>query len=165
MSELVIWAQALDNESPDHIYVQGRELTEDYAEERQNAVSKVSKVTRRGVRVFESSGVRLTADRLNFVIELPSVQRDVVGRIAPIICYGDCDRNTDAEFGARIYGRMREFAAAIGRDLHSEHLGVIRDAFAVLKKKTALRTMTNWIASAALMLALVLAAYWQHSTK
>lgn len=160
-----MWAQALDNESPDHINVHGEDLSADDATRRQNAVSSVSRVTRGGAHVFESSGVRLTADRVHFVIELPSVQRDVAGRIAPIICYGDCDGNMDIEFGTRIYGRMLEFAGRIGRDLHPEHLAIVSHAFAVLKKKTALRTMLNRIASAALVLVLLLAAYWRDSAK
>jgi hypothetical protein len=131
---LTYWAQALDNSSSDHIVALGEELSPDDSEGRQHAVSQVSDVIRGGTCIFEEDGVRLTADQRHFVLEIPSEQRDQVGRIAPIVCYGHYDRAQNNVLWASVAAGLRDFSRHIGRSLQSEQLGLARASFVMLKK-------------------------------
>jgi hypothetical protein len=53
-ARIILWAQALDNISPDHIEVTGPKLT------REAAVSHVYGVIEHGKRVYAVDGVQLT---------------------------------------------------------------------------------------------------------
>ena len=66
----ILWAQALDNTSPDHFDVYGKSLKPDDIVQRQAAVSKVSSVIKNGVKLIEKGSVLLTADASHFVIEV-----------------------------------------------------------------------------------------------
>lgn len=134
--KLILWAQALDNLSPDHFQMRGLELEIDNSNDRQEAVSLASKVTKFGVCIFDNGGVKLTIYRQHFVVKVLSIERDCAGRLAPIICYGgystDSDINTISDSVAAAIG---EFALKIGRNIQSEHVELIRDSFKKLKKK------------------------------
>lgn len=132
----ILWAQALDNTSPDHFNVHGRSLEPDDAVQRQEAVSRVSNVIKNGVRLVENGSVLLTADASHFVVEVPSAQRDRAGRTAPIVCYGDYDSRAGDALGERVAHALDNFAKEIGRTLQREHFELARCSFETPKKKS-----------------------------
>lgn len=157
--KLIFWAQALDNSSPDHIEVRGEELPPTDSARRQEAVSLVSDVIKKGERIFHQQGVQLTEDGRSFVVEIPSEQADQVGRSAPIICCGDYDSTVDEAFGASVAVSIEVFAHRIGRTVDHEHCVLTRDSFRDLKKKYLMRKLVRLALMAALVFSLVW--YWR----
>ncbi len=155
-----LWAQALDNSSPDHFEVGGEELASDDAVRRQNAVACVSHVIKNGTRFFEANGVILTVDASHFVLEVPSAQRDRAGRAAPIVCYGQYDAGETDALGVSAAGALDDFAKRIGRTLRPDHFELLRAPFAVLKKKSRTMKLRRTLGIGALSLALLGIAYW-----
>ncbi|WP_125470269.1 hypothetical protein [Achromobacter aegrifaciens] len=129
----ILWAQALDNASPDHFEMRGCVLAPDDTAQRQEAVSLISSVVKKGSRVCEESSVILTADNLHFILEIPSAERDNAGRPAPIVCYGDYDSTGDA-IGTSTAAALENFARRIGRTLQPEHLELVQKFLKALKK-------------------------------
>lgn len=158
MDKFTLWAQALDNSSPDHFNVRGEELAADDSVRRQEAVSSVSNVIKHGTRCYESGGVLLTADARHFVLEVPSAQRDRAGRTAPIVCYGLYDAKDGETLDDSAAAALNDFAKRIGRTLSPEHLELTRAAFAALKKKRTKLPRTLKIG--VLVLALLGIIYW-----
>lgn len=158
--KFILWAQALDNASPDHFEVHGKDLTPEDTVQRQEAVSKVSSVIKNGERLFEKSGVLLTADASHFVVEVPSVQRDHAGRTAPIVCYGDYDATADNALGACVVVALDEFSKKIGRTLQPEHFELVRSSFDALKKKSLTTKLVRIVGMGALVLVLLVIVYW-----
>ena len=131
----IFWAQALDNASHDHIKMNGRSLGPSEESERERAVSVVTRVVREGNTIFEGLGVRLIVDRLSYVLELPSSERDAVGRIAPIVCCGDSKLMREESFVQNILCELTNFAKGIARSVSSEDVARARKAFEELKKR------------------------------
>jgi hypothetical protein len=159
IEKLIFWAQALDNSSPDHIDEHGEELSSTDTVRRQEVVSLVSEVIKRGARIFDQEGVRLTEDGRSFVVEVPSTKADRIGRSAPIICYGDYDSTVDEMFGATVAENIESFAHRIGRTILPEHCVRTRDSFGVLKKKYSMRRLLRLALVAALVLSLLAIGY------
>jgi hypothetical protein len=139
IKKFIFWAQALDNTSPDHIHVRGEELPPSDAARRQEAVSLVSAVVKFGTRVFNQKGVQLTEDGYHFVVEVPSVERDLAGRTAPIICYGDYDLKVVDVLSSLVSFELDDFANRIGRNILPEHRTLAHRSFRILKKKSSVR--------------------------
>lgn len=158
--KFILWAQALDNASPDHFDVRGEELSPDDTVRRQGAVSAVSSVIKNGTRVYEVSGVLLTADSYHFVLELPSAQRDRAGRTAPIVCFGDYDATVGDALGASAAVALDDFAKRIGRTLQPEHFELARASFEALKKKSSTTKLARTAGTGAAILVLLAIVYW-----
>ena len=94
----IFWAQSLDNTSPDHFMDQGVDLLAEEKQGRQKIVSLIYEVAKRGRRRYDASGVALTATRRDFVLDVPMVELDVVGRSAPVTAYGVMAVDFDREF-------------------------------------------------------------------
>lgn len=158
--KFILWAQALDNASPDHFDVYGKNLRPDDTVQRQEAVSKVSRVIKNGTRLFEENGVLLTADASQFVVEVPSVQRDHAGRTAPIVCYGHYDATVSDAFGASVAVALDDFAKKIGRTLQPDHFDLARSSFEALKKKSSTTKLVRTVGIGAVGLLLLAIVYW-----
>lgn len=158
MGHFTLWAQALDNSSPDHFKVGGNELAEGDTIRRQEAVSLVSRVIENGTRYYDFDGVLLTADAKHFVVEAPSVQRDQAGRTAPIICCGLYEFEDNDKVGYLVAAALSDFAISIGRTLLSEHLEHTQASFTVLKKKRSKPKRAFKIG--VLVLMVLFAAFW-----
>lgn len=156
--KFILWAQALDNTSPDHFHVHGKSLEPDDTVQRQEAVSKVSSVIKNGVRLIEERSVILTADASHFVVEVPSTQRDHAGRTAPIVCYGDYDNTAGDALGKSIAEALDDFAKRIGRTLQREHFELARGSFAILKEKSSTKKLVRTAGAAGLVLLAVV--FW-----
>lgn len=157
---LIFWAQALDNASPDHIEMHGEELSAYDTVRRQQAVALVSNVIKTGRTIFELDGVQLSVNAQHFVIEVPSAQRDRMGRTAPIVCFGARDQAADDALGAAVAAGIDGFATRIGRSLGPEHLELARKSFSDLKKKPFQRQPIGVTAIIAAGLLLLVAGYW-----
>ena len=158
--KFILWAQALDNASPDHFDVRGEELSADDSVRRQEAVSSVSSVIKNGTRVYEVSGVLLTADDRHFVLEVPSAQRDRAGRTAPIVCYGECDAAVGDALGASAAIAIDDFARRIGRTLQPEHFEFARASLEALKKKSPTTKLVSKVGMGAGAFLLIALIYW-----
>lgn len=158
--KFIFWAQALDNSSPDHFDVQSEELAADDSIRRQEAVSSVSRVIKNGTRLYEVSGVLLTADARHFVLEVPSAQRDRAGRIAPIVCYGEYDTGVGDALSASAAVALVDFAKRIGRTVQPEHFELAQASFAALKKKSTTTKLVQTLGIGALVLLLLGIVYW-----
>lgn len=158
--KFILWAQALDNASPDHFDVYGKDLAPNDTVQRQEAVSKVSSVIKNGARLFEKSSVLLTADTSHFVVEVPSVQRDHAGRTAPLVCYGDYDATSGDALGASAAVALEEFAKKIGRTMQPEHCELARASFDALKKKSLTTKLVRIVGIGAMVLVLLVIVYW-----
>lgn len=161
-NELIFWAQALDNSSPDHFEMRGEKISDDDSLRREEGVSLISNVVKSGSRVFESHGMQLTADQKHFVIEVLSTQLDQIGRAAPVICYGDYDSNVNDEIAGKVAAGFEAFAKCIGRSLQLDRTKLFL-AFEELKKKRTRRRLLClvWIGVAVV----ILLVYWLGSRK
>ncbi|MEO7035874.1 MAG: hypothetical protein ABI548_18205 [Polyangiaceae bacterium] len=133
--DLLFWAQALDNASPDHLARGGQDLPIEDSGGRQDVVSRVSAVVKTGDKVFSEAGVNLTGDGNRFVVEVTSVQRDHAGRAAPIICFGEYASPIEDSLWVSVAAGVEDFARRIGRDVAPERVVATRRAFDQLKKK------------------------------
>lgn len=158
--KFILCAQAIDNTSPDHFYARGEELSVDDSARRQEAVSSISSVIKNGMRVYEDSGVLLTADAHHFVIEVPSAQRDRAGRTAPIVCYGAYSAAVEDELVTSVTVALEHFAKRIGRTVQPDHLTLVRTAFENLKKKSSTTKIKRTVLIGAGALALLAVVYW-----
>lgn len=157
--KFILWAQALDNTSPDHFDVRGKELSADDSGKRQDVVSRVSSVTKKGARVYETGGVLLTADNCHFVLEVPSTQRDRAGRVAPIVCYGDYGDAIGDELGDSAVVALDVFVKRIGRTLQPEHIKLARGSFDSLKKKPSMTRLVRMVGIGIVILVLLILVY------
>ena len=158
--KFIFWAQALDNASPDHFEVGGEELSVDDSARRQEGVSSVSTVIKKGTRIYDVNGVLLTADDRHFVLEVPSAQRDRAGRAAPIVCYGDFDATVGDALGTSAAVAVDDFAKRIGRTLQPEHVELARASFEALKKKSSTKNHERATGMVEEDLELSFIAYW-----
>lgn len=161
-NELIFWAQALDNSSPDHIEMRGEKISDGDSLRREEGVSLISNVVKSGSRIFESHGMHLTADQKHFVIEVPSIQLDQLGRTSPVVCCGDYDTSVSDEFAGKVASGFEAFAKCIGRSLQLDR-SKLSLAFEELKKKGTRRRLLClvWIGVAVV----ILLVYWLGSRK
>jgi len=158
--QLIFWAQALDNASPDHIEISGTRLTPDDVARRQEAVSQVSNVIKAGTRIFDLDGVQLTEDGYHFVAEVPSAERDRAGRVAPIICYGAYEADVGDALASSVVDGLEDFAKRIDRNILPAHSVLTRKSFTKLKKKSLTRRIIRAAGAVAAALVLLALVYW-----
>ncbi|HEV7368292.1 hypothetical protein [Arenibaculum sp.] len=162
MPDLVFKAQALDNRSPDHYRVRGEDLAPGDATRRQKAASLLSSVTKAGGRVFDQDGVRLTVHGDRFVVSVPSAERDVAGRVAPILCHGKLGAGRRAELGARVAEGLDAFAQHVGRSIDPAKAELVRRAMATAPGAPPARRFGRllWLGALAVALVLALSSLW-----
>jgi hypothetical protein len=110
----VLWAQALDNAGPDHLQVDGVEIGPDDSG-RAGAIARVSNVVHRARNRASHGDVRRTDDGTDMVLEIPSLERDVAGRIAPMVCCGRIAAMRRDPAG--VVDTVEQFAGHIGRSI------------------------------------------------
>lgn len=148
MTVRVLWAQALDNVSPDHIEVVGSPMT------RESAVTSVYHVIERGHAVFESQGTKLTVNAEKFVLEIPSESSDHLGRAAPIICYGEIELPMSERLATDLSSAIAAFASRIGRNISAGINDDVARSVVALKKKR--KTIARTRKATTILIALVL---------
>lgn len=124
-------AQSLDNSGSDPMQQGGRLLSaEDHG--RESLVERVSHVSVFGTCVFDKSSVSAFLEGNEFIVEVPSEQTDTVGRVAPIVCYGDSHKDMDA---CEVERELKQFAERIGRSISSVNLRLAQEGLKELERR------------------------------
>lgn len=153
MSEIIVlWAQALDNDSPAHIVFCGEYLSPEKNSQRVQATTKVSSVTKVGLIVFDQDGVQLTVDGRQFVVKLIGKEPDSAGRLAPLVLYSDCGNDPPDELASWVFSQVADFAARIGRTI-PDYKSLLLEAFNAAKKKRSVRMVRIALLAAGTVLA------------
>lgn len=161
-SMFTFWAQAFDDVGPDHFFHQGQCVEEDNALERQSIVSKVTRIALDGKQYFDINHVKLIADSSFFVTELPMVERDLRGRISPIVCYGSCNLIKEDGFEESLCKEIDAFASSIGQGVAPQTLALVREAFRFLKKKRLQQRVARLATILVAAFSLLGIALWAH---
>lgn len=146
MSSFFLWAQSLDNSSPDVIYVNSEALdAKEHLARRQDVVSLVSKVTRTTKARSISDAVAIYLGKEHFVLTVVLPEKDVLNRKAPILCFGELanPENTSASEDALLY--ISNFIQKIGRTFPASIETDVVSALALAKKKVYPQRYTNII--------------------
>ena len=133
--ELSFQAQSLDNLALDPMEVNGCPLEEKDKEERKRLVQRIDQVSKSGTRVFSEGSISAFRLGNEFILEIPSDQKDSAGRIAPIICYGHVSRESEKSWPDEVVSAIRDFANRIGRGVSDQ--AAVRRGIEAVKK--------NWI--------------------
>lgn len=161
MNSFYLWSQSLDNSSPDHIFVNDKELdAKKDLVERKNAVSLVSKVTANSKPQKVGQHVTIYIDSENFVLTAILPDLDVLNRKAPILCYGQRADPGDKVFSKQVFLYIFNFIKRINRTLPSEVEYEIKQALSLAKKKPILQRETILVAVLLLFILLLLLAFW-----
>ncbi len=148
---LILWAQSLDNSLPDDIYSHSKFLRPEEIVQRGDAVSSVLRVGESSLPIFDEDGVQikiastrfaqlrvskkqLKRAECEFIIKLISGQTDDCGRLAPIICYGKIDIDSEDVQEDDIVRKFLLFTGEIGRDLQPNHINAVCRGIRILKK-------------------------------
>jgi len=84
LSVKACFAQALDNISPDHVFLDGENLPVEAEQKRREVCSLVSSVSMNGKKIYDADGVRLFLAGNIYVLEVLPQQLDFVDRAAPL---------------------------------------------------------------------------------
>jgi hypothetical protein len=141
MKDLSFWAQSLDNQSPDVIFKDGEELSDD--ELRQKLVSEIYDVSRRNIEVLPAdSSVTVRYSYPKFVIEAIPTEKDQINRLAPIVIYGVLPNGWSEIWIKDVCSEIESFVSSrLKRTLDGSALIAIQNWLdEALKKKTALQS-------------------------
>lgn len=133
-------AQALDNNSTDHLKVDGCELTANDTI-RQEQTSRLWSAMNNASYREEKGNVLVVCDTNTCVVQIPCQERDVAGRIAMITCLAPWEAFRDATF-ADIRAEIDDFARSINRNIKSEEYEITENAIQEIKKKV-MKSQTN----------------------
>lgn len=128
---LVLWAQSLDNQSPDEI------RTLDGNETREAAIAAVYLVVEQGRKLFSRGGVDLIHHKGRTVLEVVSSRMDEAGRLTPLVCFSD--HNDDG--CEHVMASLISFSAELDRPITHEQIDLVNLAFDELKKKRITRRL------------------------
>lgn len=154
-----MWAQALDNTSPDEIEVPGDDMT------REDAVAHVYRVIEAGKRIHASKNVKLISYRNQSVLEVISTVRDQAGRSAPIVCYIRHETSLTDNSASELAASVGQFGAKIGRDLPEGYDVEIARAINALKKNSRTKFTRTLVVVTLAGAALAVLAYETYSAK
>lgn len=157
MKNLSFWAQSLDNKSPDVIFKDGEELSDD--ELRQKLVSEIYEVPKSNINALTiDSSVRVRRYSYpKFVIEAIPTEKDQVNRLAPVIIYGILPNDWSETWIKDVCSEIENFVSSrLKRTLDSSALIAIQNWLneTLKKKKTdvslniiqrLLMRLTGWL--------------------
>ncbi len=136
MDSFFLWAQSLDNSSPDYIYVDRKALApKKYSAERQKVISKISDVTKSVEAIAISKNVKIFIGKEEFAMSIILPEVDELKRKAPILFYSKLADASDQYFSKRALLFIREFVEDIGRTLPPSTADEILSALSTAKKK------------------------------
>ncbi|MCL2823573.1 MAG: hypothetical protein FWD57_06240 [Polyangiaceae bacterium] len=155
----ILRAQALDNASPDLFEFVGNTDPKNNPTQEQAAMM-IFTVIKGAKHVFDDNGMRLAANNTHFVARVLCEQRDIAGRGAPIVCYGEYDLQCIDTLGNMVVTAITGFAKQIDRTIQPDHLELVCKYFDELKKKAVqrqrTRSLVTWIAAALAVLTTVI---------
>jgi len=132
--KLSFFAQALDNTSPNHLSLDGQMLHSNDTALREQITTMIANTTMKGKKVFDEEFIQLHINGADFIISVPSAERDDIGRIAPIVCIGKVNDPMDDSVTEKILHEIKHFTAMIGRSVDPETIRIARKALLLLKK-------------------------------
>lgn len=141
MKDLSFWAQSLDNQSPEVIFKDGEELSND--ELRQKLVLEISEVPKSNIEILNTdSSVTVRYRFPRFVIKVIPNEKDQVNRLAPIIIYGILPDDASEEWPNDVCREIEKFVSTtLKRTLDSSALMAVQDWLnGILKKKADLQS-------------------------
>ena len=145
MDSVYLWAQSLDNSSPDYIYHNGRILNpQKYPNEREKILSLISQVTINS-KPRKEKNVLIYINNDKFVLSIVLPGEDVLNRKAPIVCYSSLADPEDKLFSKRLITHISNFTRSIGRSFPSDLERDVVFALSLVKKKPAIPTTLIWI--------------------
>jgi hypothetical protein len=127
MKNLSFWAQSLDNQSPDIIFKDGEELSDDNL--RQELVSEIYKIPKNNIEILSTdSAVTARHSYPKFVIEAIPTEKDQVNRLAPIVIYGVLPDNLSEIWIKEVCTGIEDFVSnRLKRTLDDSALVAIHD--------------------------------------
>jgi hypothetical protein len=127
MTDLYFWAQSLDNQAPDVIFKNGKELSDD--ESRQKLVSDIYEIPKSNIEILAADeGVTIRYSYSKFVIEAIPIEKDQVNRLAPIVIYGVLPNDFSEDWPEEVCNEIKSFVShTLNRNLDHKALVVIQD--------------------------------------
>ena len=132
LSVKVCFAQALDNISPDHVFLDGKNLSVQAEQDRREACALLSSVSINGEKIYDANGVRLFLTGTMYVIEVLQQQLDVVDRAAPMAM---CIVRNDQDDADSVVKEVQKYAELMKRTVADDRLHSVRMAIDTLAKK------------------------------
>jgi hypothetical protein len=169
MARLSFWVQALDNQSDDHVGVDGVILPTSTPGAKA-LLRRMSSIVRRGQEIISQQGIRIIADGPFFIIIIPCEQKDADGRQSQIHCIGELDLRGKLglftiEEALHIERATCAFASKLKFSVSDDTWYLLTAIFIQLKKKVLLWRAVAW-GVVAIVLTLVilwlkdLSRYW-----
>jgi len=157
MDSVYLWAQSLDNSSPDYIYHNGRILKpQKDSNEREEILSSISQVTINSKPQKVENNILIYINNDKFVLSIVLPEQDVLYRKAPILCYSSLADPEDKLFSQRLIAHISNFTRSIGRSFPSNLEQEVKLALSLVKKKPTIPTTLIWILAVLFLLPLLL---------
>ncbi len=131
VADYLLWAQSLDNSSPDHMRIGDHKLDPSNKDERRTLVSTMSSVTLRGKSYDFGGALVVCKYRDSFVVNIPTAMTDLAGRQANIACCFQVESRALLELEQKIQeitDAAKDFARSIGWTIESEAIRRTQDA-------------------------------------
>jgi hypothetical protein len=122
-SDIITWAQALDNVAPDSLSRKGSPL--ESANDRQSAVSSVYDASSQSP-VFRGEGIHVRKNKTHFTAQIITNEKDSLGRAAPILVHGKVNPGWEKILYTEAYRASKE----IGRSFDDSTRRSLDDFFA-----------------------------------
>ncbi|MCE2565732.1 hypothetical protein [Komagataeibacter sp. FNDCF1] len=117
----ILYAQSLDNTSPNPMTLNGNFLAAENQEERQEAASILSLISKNSTKTTVHNGTKLIESKGNgFIFELPCAEKDILSRDTFIVFCEKSDFNASAEKLNSIKYEVTKFAKYIKRNVDAE---------------------------------------------
>ncbi|MYB55532.1 MAG: hypothetical protein F4X51_03990 [Gemmatimonadetes bacterium] len=145
-------AQSLDNHSPDPMEVNKHLLAKEDVAERQDLAQKISEVSLNGTKIFSENSHSAFLHGDKFLLATPIDQLDEVGRIAPILCYGQVPDKPPESWPGNVVNALVSFVERIGRTISDKNQEVARLSVEALIKKKRIKEMRQKMAWWAVLL-------------
>jgi predicted CoA-binding protein len=156
MNMIILWAQSLDNSSPDQIYDGRRILSQKSSAEREKIISLISQVTLNSKPEEAGNNVKVYVNNNNFVLSMVLPEKDVLNRKAPVLCYSQLTEINDPHFTQRLIAHISTFVKQLNRTIPSNIQEEIVLALSLVKKKRTTRATMIWIGVVLFLLLLLL---------
>ena len=139
---LIFWAQALDNSSNDYLEERNKEIAD--VKIRNELSGKFFTIKQTGETFYKEDNFELTKNRDSILIKLNSNEKDIQGRVAPVLCL--CENaflNVNgfcSEFKKAMESGSGGFADRVKRSFNEEN---VKEICSELKRKN-LRNNKTW---------------------
>lgn len=132
MKAIAYYAQSLDNSSADTMHDENNnQMTQE--EQRHQTLSEISKVTSQGKVAAEGDDWKIFSLKNRLVVRVSTLERDALGRIAPIVFL--IDRQVESEGERSVKRDLDLFLSIIHRTLDHSNFESVMLELELLQKK------------------------------